>query len=228
MRCIVIADAHAQPWLISNALEHSHYDKKEDRLIFAGDFLDVGIEPDKCFDILEEQGAEMLFGNHEVSVLLNKPVTPQSLVSWEYQAMFEKLVRDPEQPWKVATAHDGVLITHAGVSQVYHRALYGYEEMGADYVADYFNKRFELILDVPEIALDFWANDSPLWFRPGLMAPLPGIVQVAGHTPAEMLPKDENYYSVDPYSRHNFSRDRYRYAEIIDGDVQVYDSNDVE
>jgi hypothetical protein len=228
MRCIVIADAHAQPWLIENALEHFHYDKNKDRLIFAGDFLDIGNDPDKCLNILEENKAEMLFGNHEVSVLLRKPVTPQSAVSWEYQTFFEKLVRDPAQPWKVATAHDGVLITHAGVSQVYWRALDGYEEMGSDYIAHYFNKRFEMILDVPEIALDFWASDSPLWFRPGLLMPLQGIVQVAGHTPAEQLPKDKDYYSVDPYSRHNFNRDRYRYAIIEDGNVQVYDSNDVE
>jgi hypothetical protein len=95
-------------------------------------------------------------------------------------------------------------------------------------VAHYFNKRFELILDVPEVALDFWADDSPLWFRPGLLMPLLGIVQVAGHTPAEQLPKDDGFYSVDPYTRHNFNRDRYRYAEIIDGNVRVYDSNDVE
>ena len=228
MRCIVIADAHAQPWLITNALEHSQYDKDKDRLVFAGDWQDIGNQPDECLNILEENKAEMLWGNHEVSVLLRKPVTPQSAVSWDYHFFFQKLVRDPAQPWKVATAHQGVLITHAGVSQVYHRALYGYEEMGADYVADYFNKRVELILDVREMELDFWASDSPLWFRPGLMQPLPGIAQVAGHTPAEMLPKDENYYSVDPYTKDKFDGDRFRYAIIQDGEVQVHDSNEEE
>jgi hypothetical protein len=100
--------------------------------------------------------------------------------------------------------------------------------MGADYVARYFNKRFELICDIPEIALDFWADDSPLWFRPGLLQPLLGIVQVAGHTPAERLPKDEGFYSIDPYSRHGFTKDRYRYAIIQDGKVEIFDSNDVE
>jgi hypothetical protein len=64
VRAVIIADAHAQPWLITNALEHSQYDKNKDRLIFAGDFLDIGIEPDECLHILEEQGAAMLWGNH--------------------------------------------------------------------------------------------------------------------------------------------------------------------
>jgi hypothetical protein len=223
MRAIVISDAHGQPHLIKNALEHSSYDKDEDRLIFAGDFLDIGNQPDKCLDILTENNAEMLWGNHEVAILLGKQVTPQDTVSWEYQAMFHKYAENGT--WKVATTHEDVLITHAGVSQVYTGLLGGYEEMGAQYVAHTFNMRFGCMLETREVELDFWADDSPLWFRPGLLAPLPGVVQVAGHTPAERLPKYENYYSVDPYSRYNFNKDRYRYAVVEDGQVTIHDSN---
>jgi len=226
VRAIVIADCHGRPDLITNALEHAKYDGKKDRFIFAGDFLDIGNDPDKCLEILTKNNAEMLWGNHEVSVLLKKPVVPQSVVSWEYQGVFQHLVRS--KAWKVAAAHAGVLITHAGVSQVYWRALGGYEEMGADYVAHYFNSRFEVILDVPEIAMDFWASDSLLWFRPDLLAPLPGIVQVVGHTPPELIPlKDRDFYiSVDPYTTNGFGPDRFRYAIIEDDEVFVFDSNE--
>jgi hypothetical protein len=230
MRCIVIADAHGQPWLIENALQHSSYDKTSDRLVFAGDFLDIGNQPDECLELLEENKAEMLYGNHEVAILLDKQIWPQNKVSWEFKALFQELVRNPvsrwypDKPWRVATAHDDVLITHAGVSQVYWRL---FEGLSVQDIAKSLNERFSMILDVPEIALDFWAPDSPLWFRPGLMAPFPGIVQVCGHTPAERLPKDDNYYSVDPYSSYHFDSKRFRYAIIENGEVTIHDSNEV-
>lgn len=59
-RCIVIADCHGQPHLITNALKDSGYDKNDDNLVFAGDILDIGYEPEKCLDILVENNADIV------------------------------------------------------------------------------------------------------------------------------------------------------------------------
>jgi hypothetical protein len=50
-------------------------------------------------------------------------------------------------------------------------------------------------------------------------------VQVCGHTPPEAIPTQIDYYSVDPYSRKGFGKNRYRYAIIEDGKVLICDSN---
>ena len=138
--------------------------------------------------------------------------------------MFCKLAR--EGTWKIATTHDGVLISHAGVSQAYWKQL---GDASITTIADNFNKRFQHI-DNRDIADNFWERDSPLWFRPGLMTPLPGLVQVVGHTPPEhILPEfRETYISVDPYARgvENFPDQRWRYATIEDGVIEVCDSHD--
>jgi len=228
MRAIVLADCHGHPELLLNALKHAQYDMAVDRLIFAGDFLDIGVKPDECFSLLMEQGAEMLWGNHEAAILLGKSISPQDKVSWEWEGTFKKLVRGYPK-WKVATTHEGVLISHAGVSQIYWRK-FGLTP-SVEPTAEYFNKRFELILDVREIEMDFWANDSPLWFRPGLLAPLPGVVQVVGHTPPVSIPyKDREFYiTVDPFARQieNYPATRYRYAIIENGIVEVVDSHNI-
>ena len=226
MRCIVISDCHGNPDYIINALEHSEYNPKEDRLVFAGDFLDIGPSPQECLDILEAAGAEMLWGNHEQAIIYMETINPQSQESWKFADLLRSKVRGPDK-WNIATSHDGVLISHAGASQVYAKLLTGYEEMGAQYVAHFFNKRFECI-DQEVIADEFWERDSPLWFRPGLMCPLPGIVQVVGHTPASMiLPEFRDIYiSVDPFARRTDPKNHFRYAIIEDESVTVVDAND--
>lgn len=226
MRAIVISDCHGNPNYVKNALEHAQYNRNEDRLIFAGDFLDIGSDPYGCLALLEDSGAEMLWGNHEQAILYGERIHPQDIHSFEFVDLLKSKVRGPDK-WKIATSHDGVLISHAGASQVYARLLPGYEEMGAQYVAHFFNSRFECI-DQEVIADDFWERDSPLWFRPGLMCPLPGIVQVVGHTPAHMiLPEFRDIYiSVDPFVRRSDPKTHFRYAIIEDEAVTVVDAND--
>lgn len=228
MRAIVISDAHGQPSYIQNALDHSKYNPQSDRLIFAGDVLDIGPSPQECLDILESAGAEMLWGNHEQAVLYGERIHPQDLHSFDFVDLLKSKVRGPDK-WKVATSHDDVLISHAGVAQTYARMLDGYKEMGAPYIATVLNRRFECI-DQEVIADEFWAQDSPLWFRPGLLCPLQGIVQVVGHTPPHaLLPEFRDsgmYLSVDPYARNSKDHKRYRYAVIGDDyEVKVFDSN---
>lgn len=113
MRTIVISDCHGSPWLISNALKHSGYQKGIDRLIFAGDFLDIGDSPEACWQLLVEEDAELLWGNHEVAIVLRQYVGPQDPYSWTLR---ENLIKK-QKDFKMATSVDNILITHAGLSE---------------------------------------------------------------------------------------------------------------
>jgi hypothetical protein len=206
MRAIVISDAHGQPHLITNALEHADYNQKKDRLIFAGDFVDIGSFPQKCLDVLQENRAEMLWGNHELAIILNKHISPQSIESRSLLGPISQI------PFKVVAIHDDVVITHAGVSIRYKT------------YADDFKKLNDVTLN------DLWHDDSPVWFRPGKVPVCTGIKQVIGHTPFEYIQKYfpetplENVYMIDPYTTKGMGKDRFRYATIKNGDVTVWDS----
>jgi hypothetical protein len=238
MRTIVTGDAHGYPWLIKNALEHAGFDPGKDRFVFTGDFLDRGPEPQECLDLIEQYATTVLVGNHELAVLLEDPITPFDPAS----ALFEPYLRsrvlevEPGEAWRCAIAVDGVLITHAGVSARYERALD--EECGGDIAvfADWLNKAFDesLRASIARWAVD-WEGllglDGPFWFRPrGLRAHevLRGVSQIAGHTPvsapvAEAF-ADEGLYLIDPYAYEGPSPDRFRYAVIDDGHVRIEDS----
>jgi hypothetical protein len=206
MRTIVIGDCHGHPHLISNALDHANYDF--DRLIFAGDFLDIGSKPHECVTLLEENRADMLWGNHELAVVLGKRIVPQDGVSWSFR---DYLLSGA---FRVSAVQDGVLITHAGLSRFYCRACIG---RSVQEISDILNAvSFE----------DLWDNDSPVWFRPNEKT-VYQISQVAGHTPPCYMRPIEDFYLVDPYSDQEFGAGRYRYALIENGQVNVFSNDDV-
>jgi hypothetical protein len=91
MRTLVLSDAHGFPQLIRNAFAHGGLgsdgghggaghdaDAAPDRLVFAGDIVDRGDRPGECLALLEAAGAEILWGNHDVAVLLDRFVYPCS------------------------------------------------------------------------------------------------------------------------------------------------------
>ena len=188
MRTIVISDAHGYPQLITAALEHSGFRQGVNRLIYAGDFLDRGSRAEECLEVLEDAGAEILWGNHEAAVLLGWPIWPQNE---ESQAFRSRLLRRfAAGDWQLVTCIDGVLVSHAGLS-----AAYGPDFIlsGADpgALAARINQEFrEEALrwlasgrgaEVPRVFGEF----GPLWLRPAEMGPaglLPCVVQIAGHT----------------------------------------------
>jgi len=210
MRTIVIADCHGSPHLITNALEHANYQIGEDRLIFAGDFLDIGPDPRICWALLVMNHAEMLLGNHEVAILLKRFIGPQDEVSWSF---YDDLVAMRSQ-FKVAAEQDGILITHAGLSVKYVDEFAG---LAPKEIADELNK---WDLDV------LWDNNGPIWFRPKNKAQVYPIEQVCGHTPPEYLKPINILHMIDPYTKKGFDGKRYRYAVIEDGKVRVEDSNE--
>jgi hypothetical protein len=213
MKTIIFSDCHGRPDLITNVLDHVN---DWDRAIFAGDILDVGDHPIDCFNILKENSIELLWGNHDLAVLLNQRVWPQN----PYDNEARNIIMDHQKDFRVATNVNNILVTHAGLTDYFYN--------------NYFDKE---ISDVREIAnclnglplSDFWQDASPLWYRPGNYYKPMSIRQIVGHTPPGWIERSgielNNFVSVDPYSQEGFGPDRYRYALIENGEISIFDSN---
>ena len=209
IRCIILADCHGSPHLITNVLKHSGYNKSTDRLVFAGDLVDIGYSALECIDILHENNVELLMGNHDAAIVLNKQIWPQNMINYEEQ---EKII-EIQSEFKMAAVHDDVLITHAGLSDRYFKDQNNVEEITKS-------------LNETKL-IDLWSGDNILWFRPGEgINPHPGIVQVVGHTPPVWCRPIKDFYMVDPYCKVGFDSNRYRYAVIENGIVEIFDSNE--
>lgn len=221
MRTIIISDCHGRPGLITNALKHSKFDKNVDNLVFAGDIVDIGYQEQQCLDILIDNKAEILYGNHDAAMFLNDRIWPQQ---WHDDTLKENLFKIMKDS-KVATVIDGsVLVTHAGYSNSLHNELFKEEDVDIQNIVNVINS-------IPLRRIYEW-KDGPLWYRPtNSNIWYNKCFQVCGHTPAGyaesmILPlKFDNFYIVDPYCENNFnSPDRFRYAEVIDGQIKIFDS----
>jgi len=237
MSTLVLSDAHGYPELICNALQASGCGTGfgPERIVFAGDVVDRGDRPRECLKLLEGAGAEMLWGNHDVAVLLDRFVYPCSGESRGFRDEFTERYRSGA--WRLATCVEGVLITHAGISADYAPL---WEECGRDpeRMATRLNSEFRAVVDYlltsgrKDLHPPVLGNFGPLWFRPPNESRellLQGAVQVVGHTPCR-LPgvvaevQQAGYYLVDPDVLGGLppdERDRYRYALIEDGEVSV-------
>jgi len=207
-RTIVLSDAHGYPQMIAEALEHARFEPGVDRLIYAGDFLDRGDRPEECLSMLEDAGAEMLWGNHEVAVLLSQTIFPQgreSLGFWE-----RLLQRFETGAWQLVTCVGDVLVSHAGISSEYSRAfaLVGFSsEALAARINEEFREAAERGLADERLGEPCRVLDErgPLWMRPDWEGPegmLAGVAQVAGHTaPAGRIVRelrDAGVHLIDP------------------------------
>lgn len=209
MRSIICADCHGRPELISNVIDHSEYRMGEDRLIFAGDFLDIGPDPIACMNLLCQHGAEILWGNHDVAAYFGLRISPQNRYE---DAVYEKL-NEIAAGMRVSTIVDGnILVTHAGV--------------GEKFLAEHFNSDDDIELicsSMNALPLNvLWDDYTPLWYRPNKYDQLVDTFQqVFGHTPAHDLPFG---CSVDPWTPNGFdSPNRYRYVVVEDGKIVLHD-----
>jgi len=234
MRTIVFSDVHGEPELIHAVLAHSGFDAERDRLIFAGDAVEVGRDSATALALLDELGAEFLVGNHEYAIFADSPLEYQPLEDGVEQTVRDRIQRGA---WKLAAEADGVLITHAGVSRFFADEFEAITESGT--VADFsamLNKEFAEAVGYRAMVLDGVCDeDGPLWFRPrDGAAPLAGVVQIAGHTPAALLHdseqehrlEEQGMFLTDPNVRrwraHGFPPPTpLRYAVVEDGVVRV-------
>jgi hypothetical protein len=237
MRTFVIADAHAHPEIIRGALAHGEFAPDRDRLIFAGDFLDRGSDPQGCLELIERDASEILVGNHDLAVLLDVPVLPQEPQSPVYRPLLIERVlhRDPKHAWKAVVSVEGVLVSHAGISASYERVFretcQGEPEFFAEYLNDEFREAVRRRIESGEEDWDtegsrIFGDYGPFWFRPPPFSharPLSGAVQVAGHSPPIEELAEEGFYMVDPsvWLAEWGESLRFRYAVIEDGRVRV-------
>src|SRR5258708_5482296 len=66
MQVAVISDLHANPTALKAALIQA---QPYDRLICLGDLLSYGVQIEETLDLLEESGAELILGNHDLLYL---------------------------------------------------------------------------------------------------------------------------------------------------------------
>ncbi len=261
MRTFIIADVHGYPGFIINALEHGEFRSGRDAFVYAGDFLDRGPDPQGCLRVIERYATDVLFGNHEAACLLDFAISGRDPDSRSFrQVLLDRLLGaglsrgsglpddgapegaaartrgDRDGPavrsWRAVMCIEGVLVSHAGVSEHYRRVFW--RECGGDprQLAERLDREF---LDAArrELETGEWqeegvlADHGPLWFRPkpfSRLDPLGGVRQVAGHTPPLRAPSPADFHMIDPCAFFGM-RDEgaYRYAVIEEGQVRMED-----
>lgn len=241
MRTIVFSDVHGKPEIIERVIEDSRYDASSDRLIFAGDAVEIGVDSLACLQRLEELGAEYLVGNHEYQIFRGSPLEYEP-VDDDVTAAVTRAIRS--RAWRFAAQADGVLVTHAGVSRRFGAPfLAGHardegatreEGSVAARIAEGLNLAWDALLDPRgSIGLEVDSDDGPLWYRPSWEEPLAGVVQVVGHTPPEIYSATDSrewlargFCMIDPCVRCWRQRSfgppvPLRYAVIEGGRVSV-------
>jgi hypothetical protein len=235
MRTIVFSDVHGEPDVIRSVVAHSGFKAGADRLVFAGDAIEVGRDSEGALDLLEELGAEFLVGNHEYALFVDGPLEYEQLGA---EAEATVLDRIGSGEWALVSEAGGVLITHAGLSQSFAEQFAAVTAQGtvADFAA-HLNEEFREAIGSRDLVLDgVCGRGGPLWYRPrGGVAPLRGVMQVAGHTPVSLLHAqgeaerlaDAGMHLIDPHVRRwralGFPPPPpLRYAVIEGGAVRVF------
>jgi hypothetical protein len=231
VRTFVIADAHGYPELIQNALDHGAFRQGTDRLVYAGDLVDRGTDAEGCIELVERYATEILMGNHDVAVMLDLSIFPRDVRNMRFQPLFlEKVLgTTPQASWKLACCVEGVLITHAGVSNDYAAEFEGRFHSDIQLFAQSLNERFlEEIARETMARTHEWGEDGvlgvsgPLWYRPHVFKPPLACTQVAGHTPVLEGMQQLGLYMIDPDTSYGLGDSyRFRYAVIEEGEVRV-------
>jgi hypothetical protein len=231
-RTFVVSDSHGHPEVIAAALEHGCFLPGVDALVFAGDLVDRGPDPEGCLALLDSCGAEILVGNHDAAVILGFPLFEQSSESRRLRQVFldRVLSADPAAAWKAVTVVDGIPVSHAGISADYTGLLRRRYRGSVRELAAHLNEDF-LAAVRRELESGEWDDEGvlgdrgPLWFRPppySSLRPLPGLTQVVGHTPPLPEWQVRGFHMVDPCVYLNRGRElRFRYAVIQGGRVRV-------
>jgi hypothetical protein len=231
-RTFVISDAHGSPELIQNALDHGGFVPGGDSFVYAGDLLDRGPDAEHCIALVERHATEVLLGSHDVAAMLDFNVFPQNPESLDFKPLLTEkvLASDRSRAWKVATCVEGVLITHAGISQHYSEIFVEKCRSDPARLAKRLNREFRALVAREPRVRDWYDHDllgdlGPFWYRPwpySDLRPLPGCVQVAGHTPPLGHMEGTGFHMIDPTSYDEWEdRGRYRYAVIEGGVVRV-------
>jgi hypothetical protein len=237
-RTIIVSDLHGNVSLLEDVLHHAVF-SAGDRLIVAGDLVDVGT--DDTIAMADSLGATVLAGNHEVSAAIGLRISPQNP---ETRAMAPELARRfASGEWPLAVEVEGWLVTHAGVSEALSDVI-GPAAGDAAAIASTLNEHFrdEISSAVRRMPLDYdelggyrliGGELGPLWFRPVSLTHIPsGLRQIVGHTPPEAVASEHlaalrsrGWLLVEPGGHASTGRGpRLRYAVVEDGEARVIEA----
>lgn len=124
LRTLIISDAHGYPQLIENALKHARFRPGLDRLIYAGDLVDRGPDPEGCLALVDRYATQVLVGNHDLAVLAGFEIfeqVPESL--WLQHEFLDRVLMPDPSRWRAVAVVDDVLVSHGGISARYETLL---------------------------------------------------------------------------------------------------------
>lgn len=219
-RHIILPDLHGNLELLDRDLAHCGFAADRDTIVAAGDMVDVGKDSWKVLMRLVALRAVLLLGNHEFAHIIGDPLffennqkAYDSRLDWKHGLPTWLVDLIKEGTMGLAYAVDGVLVTHAGLSEhAYQEALEAAgiapdRELAAGAFANLLNGLLPGLVHpplYPKVSpygswtpgeygwslLGTGQSLTPLWFRPGLDGePSLRYPQVYGHTPASGLPK---------------------------------------
>ena len=169
----------------------------------------------------EHPNTVWLWGNHELSYLLDSPVTGNVYCGKQYAKLYE----ENYEP-KLIHLDGKVVFSHAGIFQEFLDS-----------------NKFDSITDVKELIdklnnlelSKVWSDESPVWarYRHWAMAPaeiLKDYVQVIGHTPEENIINDKEYkvISTDVFSTNWGKKCSVEQMIIIDTETGELEQIDID
>lgn len=198
-KILVIPDTHLKPKMFDLA-DKIMRENKIDYAVQLGDNLDDFY----CYDDrYRNHNARMLkfyhdhpdtiwlWGNHEISYILDRPVTGNVFAGKEYAYLYKENFSP-----KFVYLDGKIVFSHAGIFQEFVNANNLQNCKTAD----------ELVTKINQLNLqDFWRDDSPIWARPQydiLTKPkaLNEYSQVVGHTPLRDVEETDDIISTDVFS----------------------------
>lgn len=226
-KVLVIPDTHLKPKIFDLA-DKIMRDHEVDYAVQLGDNLDDFYCRDDQYRrhytrmvafYCEHPETIWLWGNHEASYILNRPVTGNIYAGKEYAQLYQKNFRP-----RFVHLDGKVVFSHAGIFQEFidNNNLSGCKTA------------IELIDGINKLELlAFWCDDSPLWARsqydeltpPGV---LNGCLQIVGHTPLGSITKIDEVVSTDIFSTNWGKRVGDEKMIIVDTDEPSFEIVDID
>ena len=226
-KVLVIPDTHLKPKMFDLA-DKIMKEHEVDYAIQLGDNLDDFY----CFDdqyrrhnarmvafYHEHPETVWLWGNHEASYILGRPVTGNVYAGKEYARLFQENFRP-----KFAHLDGKAVFSHAGI----------FQEFIDTNNSSSCNAASELVEEINNLELPaFWRDDSPIWARPQydkLTSPgvLDGYLQVVGHTPLRDIIKKDGIVSLDVFSTNWGEKIGVEKMIIVDTDKPSFEVVDID
>ena len=225
-KVLVIPDTHLKPKMFDLA-DLIMAENKVDYAVQLGDNVDdfYAFEDDyrshNARMVLfnhEHPNTIWLWGNHELSYLLDRPVTGNVYCGKSYARLYNENFNP-----KFIHSDGRVVFSHAGIFQEFLRTN----------KLDKIKRISTLIKKLNELeARKYWNDFSPIWARheyDALEFPevLEDYLQIIGHTPATIIHQDDNVVSTDVFSTNWGKKIGQEQMIIVDTETREYKTIDI-